>query len=193
MSVFDIIVLAVLAVGAVLGFFKGIVKTLLRLAQIIVVLGLSALAAMCTVWFGLVSMDAISNLGSGGFGSIIESGVIFFLVAFLVMAIVSAIATDFIINKIIYGKMTFKQAVWDRIIGCLIGIIASSVVVFFVFGVFVALEGTEFDLYVQVCNGPIASFFYKCNPFAGILKDSSVTKVIITILNAFWSNFEYLG
>ena len=184
-AVYDIIVLAVLAVGAVLGFFKGIIKTLLRFAQIIVVLALSALAGMATVWFGLVDLEAIKNLGSAqGMDAIMQSGVIYFIVAFFVMFIVSVILTDYLYNKFKYAKHKPAQVAVDKIIGTLIGLIISSCLIFLVFGVFYALEGTEFDIYAHVHMGAVATFFYDYNPFAGIIKDSTMVKIIITILNS---------
>lgn len=184
-ALYDIIVLAVIAVGAVLGFFKGILKTLLRFAQIIVVLALSGLAGMATVLFGLVDLEAISNLGSAsGMDAIMQSGVIYFIVAFIVMLIISIVLTDYIYNKIIYGKLKFKQVMVDKLVGTLLGALVSTALVFFVFAVFVALEGTEFDIYAQVHQGAVATFFYDCNPFAGLIKDSTIVKIIITILNS---------
>lgn len=192
MSIWDIVVLAILALAALLGFFKGLYKALLRLVEVILAVGLSVLAAMCMVWFGLADLDAIM---AGG--DLMESGALFMAGAFLVMFILSVIVLDYVLNRIIYGKRSFKNRMIDRCLGLVVNTLLWVAILWAVFAMLGVLEGTEYDLYVSMMtDSVIMPFFVDFNPFKGLfmeLGDNGFRKTLVEILNMVWPNFEYLG
>ncbi len=191
LSIVDIIVIAILAAAFVIGFFKGILKSLLRFAEVIVTLGLAFLAGMCTVWFGLVNLEAIQQDFMG-------SGALFFIVAFFVVFILSVVVCDFAINKIIYGKRKFKSVMTDRLLGAFINLIVWVFIMFVIFGIVSALEGTEYDFYMALTDGSVVTqFLIDYNPLRGLLTDlfveNGIVKIIVEIFNMVWPNFEYFN
>jgi len=198
MSICDIIVLAILALAAVVGFFKGVEKSLARLVEVILTLAVSALAAMCVIWFGLADLEAVGPaIEEMNIDALLNSGIIFVPIAFIVMFIVSVIIGDYLYNKFIYRKRTFKSAMTNRLLGALCYFVLWLVIVYLVFAVLHCLEGTEYDLYAQLVDKSlIVPYLYDYNPFAKLIKGlfdaNGLTKVLIGIINMLWPNFEYL-
>ncbi len=192
MSIFDIVVLAIIAVAAVLGFFKGVVKSLLRFVEVTVVFALSGLAAMAMVWLKLTDLDALSN----GVDGIMESGIIWFIIAFFATYVIAIIFGDYFLNRIVYSRKV--KSIWiDRICGMVIYALLSVVMLWVFFAVCYSLEGYTYDIYNSVVFGsPVVTFFYDYNPLRELLSkiivDNGVTKILLTIIDQVWPNFEYL-
>lgn len=191
MAILDIVVIAVIGAAAVIGFFKGVLKSVLRFLEIIVTLGLSALAAMVTVWLGLVDLENAMTDFMG-------SGALYAVIAFVAMFVISVIVCDYIVNKLVYRKRSFKKALANRIWGMVLNTLLWTVIVFLVCAVLCALEGTEYDYYVAITNGSVlAPMLFDSNPLApminNLMVESGGTKILVGILNAIWPNFEYLA
>jgi len=176
---FDFIVLGVLALAVVIGLFKGIMRPLLRFAQIVLVFGLSIGAAVLA---GVV----LPTEEGDAMGSILVVAV------FFVMFIVSIVVTDFIWNKIVFGKHKFKNVVWDKVLGILISLIFAVVIIWFTFALFGTLAGSEYDLYASIIGGEgsfgVAAFFYNWNALGfltDVLANAGVGNAIINVLNMF--------
>ena len=103
MSIFDIIVLAILALAAVLGFVKGIMKTIFRFLELIASIVMGALGAGAMILFKLADMDAITAMFNSGdyfnFDAYLETGVLYMVAAFIVLFVVSFIVGDHLINR----------------------------------------------------------------------------------------------
>ncbi|MBP5308371.1 MAG: CvpA family protein [Clostridia bacterium] len=199
MSICDIVILAVLALAAVIGFFKGILKTVLRFAELILCLGLGALAGMAMIWLKFADMEMITEMvSSGDFSNAMESGALYVVIAFAVMFVVSFIVCDYFTNRIIYSRKT-KKVIADRIIGLFVNLILWIAILLAAFAVISSLEGTEYDFYTELSAGGsfVSKIFLDYNPLnkplGGLMRESGVTKIIITILNMVWPNFEYLA
>ena len=199
MSICDIVILAVLALAAVIGFFKGILKTVLRFVELILCLGIGALAGMAIIWLKLADMEMITDMvNSGDFSNAMESGVLYVAIAFVVMFIVSFIVGDYFLNRIVYSRKT-KKIIADRILGLFINLILWVAILFVAFAAMSSLEGTEYDVYTILSKDStfVTKLFLDYNPLNKLLgdlfRDNGITKIIITVINMFWPNFEYLA
>ena len=194
MSIFDIIVIALIAIAAVIGFFSGALRALLRFVEIILSIAFSALAAMCVAWFGLADLDAMQNITD--LDSAMNSGALYMVIAFVVMFIVSVLLMDFAINKIVYSRKLGSILV-DKLIGMVLSAILCCVFIMFIFAVLGVLEGTEFDPYLAMTkDSVITPLLFKYNPFTNLVNNmfgENLRNVIITVLNMIWPNFEYIG
>ena len=201
MSIFDIIVLAILALAAVLGFVKGIMKTIFRFLELIASIVMGALGAGAMILFKLADMDAITAMFNSGdyfnFDAYLETGVLYMVAAFIVLFVVSFIVGDHLINRYVYRRK-FKKAIVDRFVGMFINLIFWTAIMFVIFAVISSLEGTEYDFYTELTQGSVITpIFLDYNPvrepIVALCRDSGLTKILVTILNMFWPNFEYLG
>ncbi|MBQ9710314.1 MAG: CvpA family protein [Clostridia bacterium] len=182
MEIFDIVILAVLGLGAVIGFLKGIVKPLFRLIEIIVTFGLGVLAVVCVCEFGLASPESkeITNLA-------IIAG------SFLVMFIISMIIGDYLFNKFKYKKHKFKNVMIDRTIGLVIGLVVSAAIVWMIFALMTALEGSEYEFnnIALLAKSKVACFFYDYNPFGfleSVFVNAGLNEILVDVINGLIPN-----
>ena len=202
MSVFDIIVIAIIAIAAVVGLFTGVLRAILRFAEVIVTLGVSAAAAMSLVWLGIVNLEEVQD-----FSNFMESGLLYMIIAFVVMFIVSVVVCDYFVNKIAY-KRKLGITVADKILGMILNAVLWSVIVMALFGIIALLEGTEYDPYVAMASGAnlmfeitdgqegslIIPYLFDNNPFVKLFSGlDDVRNTMVSILNMIWPHFEYLG
>lgn len=180
--IFDIVILAVLALGAVIGFFKGIVKPLFRLIEVIVTFGLGILASLCMVWFGLAKLE-FQNV----------TNVLILVGAFLVMFIISMVIGDYLFNKFKYKKHKFKNVMADRLIGMVIGIVFSAAILWMLCAVMTVLEGSEYEFnnITVLAESKIACFFYDYNPFGflrNVFANSGLNEILVDVINGIIPN-----
>lgn len=188
MSILDIIILAVVALAMVLGFIKGIVRTLLRFAEIIVTVGMGALAVLILVVTKVVDLESLQG------GQVDFAALIIPIAVFLVVAILTMILCDFLIKKYIYRKGHLKRKLVDHCIGMLVAFILTVACIYALF----AFIGTFADNYVQLMDlfdqGVIAPFIFNYNPLSPLadklFANSGVKRVIIAILDMFWWTME---
>ncbi|MBO7377896.1 MAG: CvpA family protein [Clostridia bacterium] len=201
MSIFDIIVLAILALAAVHGFIKGIMKTIFRFLELIASIVIGALGAGAMILFKLADMDAITAMFNSGdyfnFNAYLETGVLFMVGAFIALFIASFIVGDHLINKYVYRRK-FKKAIIDRFVGMFVNLLIWTALMFVIFAVISSLEGTEYDFYTELTQGAVITpILLDYNPIrepiVALCRDSGFTKILVTLLNMFWPNFEYLG
>ena len=176
---FDLIVIGVLALAVLTGLFKGLMRPLLRLAQLVLVFGLSIGAVI------LASTVLPAEEGE-------TTNSILLVAVFFVMFIFSIIVTDFIWNKIVYGKHKFKKMVWDKVLGILFSLIFAVAIIWAMFAIFGTLAGSEYDLYALIIGGEdslgVAQFFYNWNPLSFLtdtLVEAGIGNAIINLLNMF--------
>ena len=182
MEIFDIVILAVLGLGALIGFLKGVVKPLFRLIEIIVTFGLGVLAVVCVCEFGLASLESkeTTNLA-------IIAG------SFLVMFIISMIIGDYLFNKFKYKKHKFKNVMIDRTIGLVIGLVVSAAIVWMIFALMTALEGSEYEFnnIALLAKSKAACFFYDYNPFGfleSVFVKAGLNEILVDVINGLIPN-----
>ena len=190
----DIIIIAVLALAAVLGLFKGVLKAVLRFVEGILTFGLSAGVAFLV----------LTILG----GEPNTTNIVIAIAAFLVMFIVSIIFLDYFLNRIVYSRKS-KTILKDRIAGLIINLLLWTAILFVVYAIINTLQGTEYDhFYLAVTDKTILTkFFVNWNPFKTLIGNLfttttiewfdgtqiNLTQVLVRVLTALWPNFEYLG
>ena len=182
MAIFDIVILAVLALAAVMGFFKGFVKPLFRLLEVIVTFGLGLLAALAMIWLNLASIEE---------PTIVDIGIL--AGAFLVMFIIAMVICDYLFNKFKYGKHKFKNVVADKIWGVVISILLAATVIYLLMSCMTVLEATEYGFYNLpfLVESKVGMFMYEYNPFSfisAILKEQGVAKIIVQVIHGIIPN-----
>lgn len=195
----DIIIIAILALAGVYGFFKGVLKAILRFVE-----------GLITFALGIGAALLVLNIFQEN-----EYAIVFAIVAFLVMFIVSIIFLDYFLNRIVYSRKS-KSILKDRIIGLFVNLLIWTAILFLVYAVIATLQGTEYDhFYLAVTdNTVITKFFVTVNPFktlianlfnetiipagicgilAGYNTDMTLGQFFGGLLTSLWPNFEYLG